>query len=85
MKPTPNGISPQPTGHPMSERRNTILPPHLRVNDRRQAERVAAIADPRFPATGTTRISALLAAAKEREYEERLAATHARRQPIRAD
>lgn len=70
---------------PMSERRNTILPPHLRVNDRRQAERVAGITDPRFPATGTSRISALLAEAKEREYEARLAAARERRQPTRAD
>lgn len=69
----------------MSERRNTLLPTHLRISDRRQAERVASIADPRYPATGTTRISALLAAAKEREYEARLAATQARRQPMRAD
>lgn len=69
----------------MSERRNTLLPPHLRVNDRRQAERVAAIADPRFPATGTARISAVLAAAREAEHEARLAAARLRRQPIRAD
>ncbi|MEZ5247233.1 MAG: hypothetical protein R2707_19260 [Acidimicrobiales bacterium] len=69
----------------MSERRNTLLPPHLRVNDRRQAERVAAIADPRYPATGTTRISALLAAAREREHEQRLADARARRGPIRTD
>jgi hypothetical protein len=69
----------------MSERRNTLLPPHLRVNDRRQAERVAAIADPRYPATGTARISALLAQARERENEQRLAAARARRGPIRSE
>ena len=69
----------------MSERRNTILPTHLRVSDRRQAERVAAIADPRYPATGTTRISALLAAARERENDQRLAEARARRGPIRID
>jgi hypothetical protein len=65
----------------MTDARNTILPPHLRVNDRRQAERVASIADPDFPATGTARISALLAAAKARESEERLARARARRRP----
>jgi hypothetical protein len=69
----------------MSERRNTLLPPHLRVNDRRQAEQIASIGDPRYPATGTARISALLAAAKEREYEARRAAVGSTRQPMRAD
>lgn len=67
----------------MSEHRNTILPPPLRVNDRRQAERVAAIVDPRYPGTGTARISAVLAAAREREHEQRLAEARARRGPIR--
>jgi hypothetical protein len=69
----------------MSERRNTILPTHLRVNDRIQAERVASIADPRFPATGTARISALLAAAREREHEQRLAEARTRRDAIRTE
>ena len=67
----------------MSERRNTLLPVHLRVSDRRQAERVAAIADPRYPATGTARISALLAEAREREHEQRLAEARASRGSIR--
>lgn len=58
---------------PMTEARNTIIPPHLRVNDRRQAERVASITNPQYPATGTTRIAALLAAARERESQERFA------------
>jgi len=70
----------------MSERRrNATLPPHLRVNDKRQAERVASIADPSFPATGTARISALLAEAREKETETRRAQIGARRQPMRAD
>ncbi|MDW3218968.1 MAG: hypothetical protein R8F63_10185 [Acidimicrobiales bacterium] len=55
----------------MSHPRNTALPLHLRVADRRQAERVASIDEPQFPATGTARVSAMLAAAKERESEER--------------
>ena len=70
----------------MSDTRNTLLPPHLRVNDRRQAERVAEISDPKYPATGTARISALLAAAKAQETEQRFAAaSRARREPVRAD
>ena len=83
MNPAP--LAPEPPDPDMTEPRNTILPPHLRVNDRRQAERVAAITDPRFPATGTARISALVAAAKEREHQARLAAAQVRRQPMRAD
>lgn len=69
----------------MSERRDTTLPTHLRVSDRRQAERVAAIAEPRYPSTGTTRISTLLAAARERENDRRLAEARSRSGPIRTD
>ena len=65
----------------MTEGRNTIIPAHLRVNDRRQAERVASITNPQYPATGTTRIAALLAAARERESQERFARPNERRVP----
>jgi hypothetical protein len=69
----------------MTESHNTSHPPDLRPSDRRQAERAASVTEPRFPATGTERVSALLAAARQREYEARLAAVKARRQPIRPD
>ncbi|MEQ8839827.1 MAG: hypothetical protein RIB98_02525 [Acidimicrobiales bacterium] len=67
----------------MSERRNTSLPTSVMSSERRQAERAASITDPQYPATGTTRIAALLAAAREREHEARRAQAlaTARRQP----
>ena len=50
---------------------NTLIPLHLRAEQRLTAKTVAAIPEPRFPGTGTSRIAARLAEAKQREHEER--------------
>ncbi len=51
--------------------KNTIVPLQLRAEQRQKAQVAASIPEPRFPGTGTSRISAMLAEAKARELVER--------------
>lgn len=51
--------------------KNTIIPLQFRAEQRQKAQVAASIPEPRFPGTGTSRISAMLAEAKARDFEER--------------